>query len=271
MTFLIVRPWLIREPGRRSPLPLHRAEDARRRSAQRVQRPARVSADAAQNPRNGEIASAIEHAPHADGPPAVEPSPVHRAHADRHQRRADQPADERVARARREPSEPRHHVPRDGSGEARADHRDLLGCRHLHDRRDGVCDRRPQQERPDHVADGGEKDGGERTSRSRGDERRDRVGGSCSPFVTANANAMTTARTNPVIPPRPRSSDHAGPLPRAMICPAVSDPRRMVRLGCMDGWWGSPSSASVDISSRSRRSSGEDSRRWSSLVSPAPR
>jgi magnesium chelatase family protein len=43
---------------------------------------------------------------------------------------------------------------------------------------------------------------------------------SCSPFVTANANAMTTARPNPVIPLAPPiERPAAGPLRRAMICP----------------------------------------------------
>ena len=67
-----------------------------------------------------------EGADHADGPPAVEAAPVDRVRASLHERRADEPAHERLARARRQATPPGEEVPRRRTDQPRADHGDRL-------------------------------------------------------------------------------------------------------------------------------------------------
>ena len=95
-------------------------------------------------------------ADHADRVDAVQPAPVHRAAAARHERRADEAADERVAGARRQAPVPRDEVPRDGGEQARADDGDRLGAVDRDDSADRARDRRADEQRADEIEHGGE-------------------------------------------------------------------------------------------------------------------
>ncbi len=102
-------------------------------------------------------------------------SPVDRVETGVEQRRADQAADQGVARARRDPPPPGEGVPDDRSGQAGADDRHGLLRRHGHDLGDRVGDGGADEQRAEEVEHRGHRDGRERPGDPRRDEGRDRV------------------------------------------------------------------------------------------------
>ena len=129
----------------------------------------RISTNAIATPRNGATSDGISTLS------LIPPHCTTSAPAGRH-RRADHPADQRVARARRQPEEPGDQVPRDRADEA-GEH-DVERDRVRVD--DPLRDRRrdlDRDERAGEVQDRGARDGGARAERPRRDARRDRVRG----------------------------------------------------------------------------------------------
>ena len=164
-----------RQPRRRHPLACpHRAAPAARR-------PPRAPAGEADRQQRGEQADhgrdrqRQERAEHADGPAALDPAPVHGIEAAVQQARADQPADQRVARARGQAEPPRHQVPGHRAGEARADDGDRVGRVHGDDARHGVRDGGAEHERAEQVEDAGERRSLQRAHDPGGDGCGDRV------------------------------------------------------------------------------------------------
>ena len=114
-------------------------------------------------------------AEHSDRFDAVEAAPVDRARAALGERGADEAAEQRVSRARRQTAPPGEPVPHDRARQRGAEDLGHLIRRNRDDARDRVRHRAPEQERTEHVARRREQHRGTRTRGAGRDERRDRV------------------------------------------------------------------------------------------------
>ena len=129
----------------------------------------------------------------------VEPAPVHRVGPSHDERGADEPAEQRVPRARRQAAPPGEPVPGHRTRERGAEHRDHIVRTDRDDARDRARHRLAEQQRAEHVADRGE--------HHRAAGRAARVAtsvaiafaASWTPFVNANASAIAIAATSPVL------------------------------------------------------------------------
>ena len=166
-----------REPGGHQPL----AGAHRRRPAPRA-----VAQPSLHRARDGQGGERAEHgrdrerdrrADDADRAQAVQPAPLHRVGAALDQRRADEAAHERVARARRQPEPPRQRVPRYRRQQAARDHGDRRLAVDRDDAADRVRDRCADEQRSERVEHGGEQQRLGWAGHAGRHERRDRVRG----------------------------------------------------------------------------------------------
>ena len=171
-------------PGRAPREPAQRADHEQRRRAP---------------PSTGEIASAISVPNTPDRVQPVEAAPVDRVDAALDQGSADQPADQRVARARRQAEPPGDEVPGRGRRQARADHLRRLRRRDGDDARRSC--RRPRR-RPTAGPSRLKTEASTIACTGRAARVATRVAialeASCSPLVTAKAIASRTATASPV-------------------------------------------------------------------------
>ena len=188
------------ERGRHRPLgAADRRPHARVRPAQRRAGRGGRSANPKPSPSSGETASAIRTPKTPTGCQPSSPPQLTASMPALRQRRADQPADQRVRRARRQPAPPGQQVPeRRPPSTPGADHRDRLGRRDGDDPGDRVGDRGADQQRAEHVEDGRQHD--------RLPGRAPRVATSVAialaaswkPFVSANASPSAMASHSPI-------------------------------------------------------------------------
>ena len=198
----VVRAMRQRETARHRPLPgAYGPPHANRGAAcDTTRRP--VHDETCQKAEQGGQRQHAHHAQHPHRLDPIEPTPVHGTCATLSDRCADQPAQQCVARTRREGPPPSDRVPRHCTGQCRPHHEHHLVDGNGDNPGDRVGDRLPQDERSDHIAQGCEHDCGTWPGCTRRHQRPIALAASCKPLVNANASAIPTAMTTAALTDR---------------------------------------------------------------------